>query len=507
MPGRSPPRRTTSTRALAALATGAVGAALVAAGCGPAVEDARTAEIASVMVRADLPLLRTRPSLVAGKYARMAADPYAFFRGTVPLYLHDFRNDRLGIGASAFAADAPLVLSLGDAHFENFGVLIGQDGVPALEPNDFDGADRTAYLWDVRRLAVTMALVARLSNTDDADAQAAAVAVAPDLAFAAARSYAATMRALANGAPRTRVVDPEDSEILVDLFERSAEDTAARTELEELTTVESGARRLRRGNLDPEEPDSVALDLPAWFLAALPAALDGYRGALIDPPAAGFFEVLDAVRELGGGIASYPRVRTLVLVRGPSDDPGDDVILELKELPDSAVLPHAPPEVAFDTVQDRILTTSRAAWAVPSAAPLWGTSEIAGMPVQVRLEAAGQKTLRVRRLRGKRGTPEALADIAVRLGAILARIHAAPLPPENASPAEAIAAITGDDPDAFAADHAAVADVAAAEVLLDFARFGDALDVLGPTLGVLADPADAPSADLAALYDGVPPSP
>lgn len=479
----------------------------LAAGCGGGIDDARTAEIASVMARADMPLLRTRPAHVAGKYALMASDPYSFFRGTVPLYLHDFRNDRDEIGTSAFAADTPVVLSLGDAHIENFGVLIAAGGSLGLEPNDFDGADRTVYLWDVRRLAVTMALAARLSNSDDPAARDAAVEIAPDLAFAAARSYAEAIRAYADGAPRSRVDDPGDSPILVDAFERSIEDAAARAELDELTVLDGGARRLRRGNIDPDEPYNVLRDLPASFLGALPQTIEAYRGTLVDPPPPDFFTVLDAARELGSGVASYPRVRALVLVRGPTGAPEDDVILELKELPDSTVPLHPPPEVFHDSVQGRVLATSRAAWATATASPLWGTSEIAGLPVQIRLESEGQKTLRVARLEGDRGTPEALTDIAIRLGALLARVHASPAFEGAEPPAAAIAAVIGDDPDAFGADHAAVADRAAAGVLDDFERFGRAIEQLGPTLGVPFDPADAPSADLAALYDGIEPTP
>jgi uncharacterized protein (DUF2252 family) len=498
-----PPRRPPWRRWLRA-SPWIVAAAFIS-GCGDGALDARTAEIASVIARADMPLLRTRPALMAGKYAKMAADPYAFFRGTVPLYLHDFRNDRDGLGRSAFATDTPAVLSLGDAHLENFGVLIAADGTFALEPNDFDGADRTVYLWDVRRLCVTMALAARLSNNDDPEAQAAAAAIAPDLAFAAARSYAEAIRALAEGAPRLAVSDPGDSEILIDAFERSIEDADARAELTELTVLTNGRRRLLRGNIDPEEPDSALRGVPPWFLEALPQAVEAYRGTLIDPPPADDFHVLDAAREMGGGVASLPRVRVLLLVRGPTDAPEDDVILELKELIDATVPLHPPPEVYHGSIHDRILTTSRAAWASPSSAPLWGTSEIGGFPVQIRMESEGQKTLRVSRLRGDRGTPEALIDIAVRLGALLARVHASPWPAGGEPSAVAIAAVIGDDPDAFGADHAAVADRAAAAVLEDFERFGAALEQLGPTLGVPFDPADAPPADLAALYDGVEP--
>ena len=105
----------------------------------------------------------------------------------------------------------------------------------------------------------------------------------------------------------------------------------------------------------------------------------------------------------------------------------------------------------------------------------------------------------------KRGTPEALIDIATRLGALLARVHATPLRAGEPSPAPAIAAVIGDDLDAFGEDHSAVADRAAAGVLEDFERWSTALEGLGPTLGIPVDPADAPSADLAALYEGIEP--
>src|SRR5262249_55970423 len=119
-----------------------------------------------------------------------------------------------------------------------------------------------------------------------------------------------------------------------------------------------GSRRLLRGNIDPEDPESVLLDLPEGFSKALPAALDAYRATLLDPPPAADFEIEDAAREKGSGVASFPRVRALVLVRGPTSAPDDDVILEVKELSDAVLLPHAPPDVSYDSVQDRVLRTS-----------------------------------------------------------------------------------------------------------------------------------------------------
>ena len=457
-----------------------------------------------MLARADMPLIRTRPELVAGKYAVMAEDAYSFFRGTVPLALHDWQANRDGAAESAFGADEPLVLSLGDAHIENFGTLRAEDGTFGLEPNDFDSADRGPYLWDVRRLVAAAALAARLSNDDDETAHDAASAAARDIAFAAARSYAETMASLAEGAPRHRSSEPGTSPVLTDLFERSAKGTDTRSELVDLTTTASGSRLLRRGIVDPTDPRSQLKDLPEACLHALPAALSAYRATLIAPPPPSFFQIEDAARELGSGVASFPRVRVLVLVRGPTASPDDDVILEIKEIGDALGLGHAPPDVSFDSLQSRVLHTTRSAWATPSAAPLWGTSEMLGFPVQVRLRSGGQKTLRVSRLHGKRGTPEALTDLAAHLGALLARVHASPIFEGDPSPAPDVVAAIGGDSGAFAAEQADLGVAAAERVLADHQRFRAALADLGPTLGVVPDEADAPSPELAALYSGLP---
>jgi hypothetical protein len=146
---------------------------------------------------------------------------------------------------------------------------------------------------------------------------------------------------------------------------------------------------------------------------------------------------------------------------------------------------------------------SRAAWAIPDADPRWGATTLVGLDAQLKTESAGQKTVRVKRLTGKRGTPEALAGLARVLGGLLARVHAAPRPDDGA-PAATISAAIGADAAAFADEQAEAGDAYAASVIADHPRFRAALDALGPLLGVPFDPAYAPPPDLAALY-GTPP--
>jgi uncharacterized protein (DUF2252 family) len=466
--------------------------------CDDAPDDAREAEVASVVASADEPLIRARPALSAGKYVRMAGGAFEFYRGTLAVFRSDMRSGGTALAASRFDLELPLVPSIGDPHPENFSILRARDGSLALEPNDFDSADDAPYLWDVHRLAAGIAVAALVAGPDPS-------AAVRGIVRETLLGYRTGIERAARSEPAARVT-ASDNPVILDLFKRSAKDGASRKELTELTTLDpvTKVRKLRRGVLDPTDPQNVYGDLQPEALAALPAALERYRQTLIDAPAPEFFTISDAVRELGGGIASWPRVRAILAVRGPTDDPADDVLLEVKELADSGIAGLYAPGVAHDTVQDRVIRASRQAWARPDAEPLWGASEWLGFPVQVRTETEGQKGVKVAKLTGDLGTPDAITGLGRTLGELVARIHSSG--PDGTMHAQEIYGRIGIDPDGFLDEQADVGVAYAELVLDDKDRFVRALRRLGLRLGIPLDPTDSPGPDLAALY-GFPPAP
>lgn len=467
--------------------------------------DARTEFVVSTLTRTDQVFARTRPALLAGKYARMAQRPYDFYRGTFPLFLADVRDPRATIGDTRFAIDGPLPLALGDAHPENFGVLVAGDGSLAIEPNDFDAADRWPYHWDLRRLITGVLVGARESRGSDAAALDAWRAAEPEVARAIADAYAETIAALAEGAPPSRLDGPGSEPILADLFARSTRDLAARAELAELTEVDdAGLRRLRRGPLDPEDPQAFLGELPTFARGDVDAAIAAYRDTLVAPPSPEALRVLDAAREFGSGVASWPRLRVLVLVAGATPAADDDEILEIKELADSGARAWFPPGLLARDVGARIRRVSRLAWARDDAEARWGTSQWLGLPVQIRREAEGQKNVRVARWVGTRGTVEAIRGAGATLARLVARIHAVRL--EGVDAAGPISAAVRRDPRGFADEQAAACIAYATQVEDDHGRFVEALRARGPTLGVVPAPGDAPRPDFAAVL-GAPPAP
>lgn len=438
------------------------------AGCGGSGVPTREAEVATIIARADEVLTRSRPELMRGRYARMASNPFDYYRGNLALFRHDWELGRTS--RSGFLGAEPPVWGLGDPHPENFGVLIASDGTAALEPNDFDSADRVPYLFDVRRLVAGLALATRLSNEQ----------VSPsEIGAAAARSYATTLIALNAGEAPERVVGPGASPVMSDLFRRSTRDLAAKAELTALTEVTDGARRFRRGVVDPAEPTQHLGELPPTVRAALPDALRRL----------GEVEVLDAVREYGSGVASWPRVRLLVLL-------ADDVILELKELPESMLAGWYRPTLAALDTPTRVEAGARRAWFRPDADPRFFATTWLGLPVLVRTESEAFKNVRVSRLVGERASRASLLGLAQSEGALLARVHAA-------SERETVAAVAAQlerGPEVFADEQGAFAETHSAEVLVDFAHFQAALERLGGTLGITQDPRARAPDGAAALF-------
>ncbi len=298
--------------------------ALVAA-CAEAGSDAREDELVSVIARTDEVLIRMRPTLVAGKYQRMTTSPHDYYRGNLALWAHDYRTGSLA--TSAFAVQTPLVPILGDAHVENFGTLRATDGSFALEPNDFDASDHGAYLWDVRRLACSLVIATRQSNEGDTAARAQAVDASRATTLAFARAYATSMVNLVDGQPYERLTSTNSNPILADAFRRSDRDWASRRELAERTILTGGTRKLKRGAISAEEPSNAYADLRPDLLPLVEAAIANYAKSLTVSFRDDHFRVLDVVREFGSGVSSWPRIRLIVLVRGASDDPLDDLTI------------------------------------------------------------------------------------------------------------------------------------------------------------------------------------
>jgi len=106
-------------------------------------------------------------TLLPIKAARMAASPFGFYRGSVPVMAFDLSKlPSTGIYAQL----------CGDAHVHNLGAFAGQDGRLIFDINDFDETIRGPWEWDVKRMAASLVLAGRESSNTEKDCKVSALA-------------------------------------------------------------------------------------------------------------------------------------------------------------------------------------------------------------------------------------------------------------------------------------------------------------------------------------------
>ena len=104
------------------------------------------------------------PGLLAIKWQRMAAGPFGFFRGAVPVMAADL---------AVLPHTGILTQLCGDAHVNNLGAYAAPDGRLVFDINDFDETIRGPFEWDVKRLATSIILAGREAGDKRGDCDAA----------------------------------------------------------------------------------------------------------------------------------------------------------------------------------------------------------------------------------------------------------------------------------------------------------------------------------------------
>ena len=95
------------------------------------------------------------PKLVALKNQLMAASPFAYFRGAVPVMAYDL----------SLIANTGICNQLcGDAHVRNLGAFAAPDGRLVFDINDFDETIVAPFEWDVKRMATSLVLAGRAAG-------------------------------------------------------------------------------------------------------------------------------------------------------------------------------------------------------------------------------------------------------------------------------------------------------------------------------------------------------
>ncbi|MUN64088.1 DUF2252 domain-containing protein [Kocuria sediminis] len=273
------------------------------------------------------------PELVPLRHERMAASPFAFFRGAALVMAHDLaRRPATGLE----------VQLCGDAHLSNFGVFGTPERRLLFDLNDFDETARGPWEWDVLRLAASLAVAGRQNGVGRGERRG--------VVAAAARSYRRAVRGFARESTLAVWYAAADTEQVRHQYARGKE-ASRRTEAALRKARSRDSRRLL-GTLTEEVAGRprFASDPPVLVPARellgpagrtalaerMTRLLDGYRETLVSDRRflLDQFDVVDIARSVRG-LGSVGTRSWLVLLTGRAD--GEPLFLQVKEAGESAL--------------------------------------------------------------------------------------------------------------------------------------------------------------------------
>jgi uncharacterized protein (DUF2252 family) len=302
--------------------------------------------IVDAFVRAYRPLMQADPDAWRGKFRKMAATPFAFYRGSAALFYADMAQD-----------DDPLAEGLtgrvwiqGDLHASNFGTYMNSEGVLVFDVNDFDESYVGPFTWDIKRLAASLTLLGYEKALSDDDIGLMIETVV--------RSYMEQVGRFARSESDqgfALTLSNTDGTLLD--FIRSARLRTRVDLLNQNTTIENYERRF---SLDRS---TTAIDAPTRD--KVEQAFAGYLGTI--PRRKRFapvsYNIKDVVMRRGMGIGSAGLPSYNVLVEGQTQALENDIIIYMKQAaPAAPSRTNTDPEIAgfFEHDGHRTVISQRA---------------------------------------------------------------------------------------------------------------------------------------------------
>jgi uncharacterized protein (DUF2252 family) len=280
----------------------------------------RTDEIVAVLAEAFAPLMEADPSAFRVKYRKMAADPFAFYRGTACLFYRDMTKGRSQWDEEYVDDSSSRIWIHGDLHAENFGTYMNSDGRLVFDVNDFDEAYVGHYTWDLQRFAASLALLGWQKALPEGDVRA--------LINRYTRGYLLQVN-------RYLETEDDDSDFSLDLDTAEGPILEALQEarranradlLDGMTSTSTGVRRFTDGggrrHLSKNERGKVE-DAFAGYLDTIPEDKRVRRPL--------FYDLRDVVGVSGFGIGSAGLPAYNLLLEGFNQAQDNDVVLSMKQ--------------------------------------------------------------------------------------------------------------------------------------------------------------------------------
>ena len=401
-------------------------------------DDDRSAFLVDTLVEAFSDLMEADAAAFRVKFRKMAADPWAFYRGSACVFYADVK----GLRDDWTDERTGRVWIQGDLHAENFGTYMDGEGVLVFDVNDFDEAYLGPFTWDLRRFVASLALMCWQKALPDS--------AIDDLCGRYLRAYVDQVRYFVDSdrdhewALR---LDTATDGVLTALLRAQL---STRVDLlEKMTVVEDYERRFRHGphtrELGRRERRQVA------------KAYQGYLDTIPESKKLGSisYQLKDVIASSGFGIGSAGLPSYNLLVEGHTQALENDIVLSMKQgnvAAPSRVVDHPGARAFFHHHGHRTAVSQSALQA--HADPWLGWAEREGTGYVVAEISPYDADLDWSEL----SEPEDLAPVVEQLGRATAKVHcvsdkdAGETPLVDFQTEDAVAEAIGDRAEDFVAD-------------------------------------------------------
>jgi uncharacterized protein (DUF2252 family) len=336
-----------------------------------------------------------RAELLPLRWGRMAASPFACFRGTAGVMAFDLgRHPVAGL-------DVQLT---GDAHLLNLGAYAAPDGHLVFDLNDFDHACHGPFEWDLKRLATSFVLAGREAAQHESGCR--------DAATVMVASYRTSLERFADmhvlDLARYEITPGSSQRGLSPVFDKAARDTSARL-LKKVTEPDGTGRARFRAEPPVLRPlDEAEATAVLGGLAAYRESLGAGRRQVFDA-----YRVYDlAFRVVGVGSVGVDAYLLLLYGNGPEDP----LFLQIKQVDSCCWQPYLPSSVG-DHHGRRVAEAQARTQTVSD--PFLGWTRFDNKDYLVRQWSDHKASIEVASLTGR-----SLNDYAELCGEVLAKSHA-----------------------------------------------------------------------------------
>ncbi|MEA5603994.1 DUF2252 domain-containing protein [Nostoc sp. UHCC 0252] len=277
------------------------------------------------------PFASQLPQELATKMQKMTASPFAFYRGTD----HIFYRDMQTLPSSDFVNSSTSAIWLeGDMHLENLGGMRDSNENNIFDTTDFDEGYLGPYVWDLRRMAVSIMLAAKENGLSSSDAQ--------DVVRNFLDAYLNKMSDFkgTNDELSYRLESSNTNGVVRDLIQKTS-DKSRSSLLTKYTQLNKNNNRIFQttSELQPVSSSTYSdiAGVMSSYIASIPTS-KRYNN--------NYYTLKDIRLKLGSGTGNLGKYRYYLLIEGPSSATTDDRILEMKQEGSSAVaMAFRPPEV------------------------------------------------------------------------------------------------------------------------------------------------------------------